>query len=85
MLLFALLIPSGTMAQDNEQATQTGRPARVQRMTYEQMTDELGRAIKRFAKRQMTWFRGEEGLHWLDMADDPVAQASALIDAFLAG
>ena len=53
--------------------------------TYEQMTDELGRAIKRFAKRQMTWFRGEEGLHWLDMADDPVAQASALIDAFLAG
>ena len=41
MLLFALLIPSGTMAQDNEQATQTGRPARVQRMTYEQMTEKM--------------------------------------------
>ena len=41
MLLFALLIPAGTMAQDNEQATQTGRPARVQRMTYEQMTEKM--------------------------------------------
>ena len=41
MLLFALLIPSRTMAQDNEQATQTGRPARVQRMTYEQMTEKM--------------------------------------------
>ena len=41
MLLFALLIPAGTMAQDNELATQTGRPARVQRMTYEQMTEKM--------------------------------------------
>lgn len=41
MMLFALLIPAGTMAQDNEQATQAGRPARVQRMTYEQMTEKM--------------------------------------------
>ena len=41
MLLFALLIPSGTMAQDNEQATQADRPARVQRITYEQMTEKM--------------------------------------------
>ncbi len=51
--------------------------------TYDQMVDELGRAIKRFAKRQMTWFRREENLHWLDMSADPVAQAAALIDSFL--
>ena len=50
---------------------------------YGQMVLELGNAIKKFAKRQMTWFRREENLHWLDMAGDPVAQASALIDAFL--
>lgn len=54
-------------------------------LTYEQMIDELGRAIKRFAKRQMTWFRREEDLHWLDMIADPVQQAMRLIDAFLAG
>ncbi len=51
---------------------------------YDQMMLELGNAIKKFAKRQMTWFRREENLHWLDMAADPAAQASALIDAFLA-
>ena len=54
------------------------------RWTYDQMLDELGRAIKRFAKRQMTWFRREENLHWLDMANGPEAQAAALIDGFLA-
>lgn len=53
-------------------------------LTYEQMIDELGRAIKRFAKRQMTWFRREEDLHWLDMTADPVAQATGLIEDFLA-
>ena len=51
--------------------------------TYNQMLDELARAIKRFAKRQMTWFRKEENLHWLDMSADPVQQATKLIDAFL--
>ena len=53
--------------------------------TYDQMTDELSRAIKRFAKRQMTWFRREENLHWLDMANDPMSQAVELIDGFFAG
>ena len=51
--------------------------------TYDQMIDELSRAIKRFAKRQMTWFRREENLHWLDMANDPVSQAAELIDGFI--
>ena len=52
-------------------------------MGYDQMVLELGNAIKKFAKRQMTWFRREENLHWLDMARDPVAQAQGLIDGFL--
>ena len=50
---------------------------------YDQMVTELGNAIKKFAKRQMTWFRREENLHWLDMTGDPAAQASALIEQFL--
>ena len=52
-------------------------------MGYDQMVLELGNAIKKFAKRQMTWFRREENLHWLDMDKDPVGQASLLIDEFL--
>ena len=51
--------------------------------TYDQMLDELSRAIKRFAKRQMTWFRKEENLHWLDMSADPAERAVELIDDFL--
>ena len=50
---------------------------------YDQMVLELCNAIKKFAKRQMTWFRREENLRWLDMTGDPVAQAAELIDAFL--
>ena len=53
------------------------------KMGYEQMVEELGNAIKRFAKRQMTWFRKDKRIVWLDMAGDPVAQASALIEEFL--
>lgn len=49
----------------------------------ETMLDELGRAIKRFAKRQVTWFKKDEALHWLDMQKEPFEEASALIDAFL--
>ena len=45
------------------------------KMGYEQMTEELGLAIKRFAKRQMTWFRKDPRIIWLDMSADPAAQA----------
>ena len=50
---------------------------------YEQMVEELGNAIKRFAKRQMTWFRRDPRIIWLDMNEDPVSRASALISDFL--
>jgi len=54
-------------------------------MPYELMVEELSRAIKKFAKRQVTWFKKTENLHWLDMENDPVSQAVSLIDAFLQG
>jgi len=55
------------------------------KMGFEQMKEELGNAIKRFAKRQMTWFRRDDRIHWLDMSKDPAAEASGLIESFLAG
>ena len=54
------------------------------KMGYEQMKEELGLAIKRFAKRQMTWFRKDPKILWLDMSGDPPAQAREAIEAFLA-
>jgi tRNA isopentenyltransferase (miaA) len=53
------------------------------RMGYEQMVGELGSAIKKFAKRQMTWFRRDPRIHWLDMSKDPAAEAAGLIRSFL--
>ena len=51
--------------------------------TEAEMCEQLSLAIKRFAKRQMTWFRRDKEIHWLDMSGDPAAEADALIRAFL--
>lgn len=51
----------------------------------EALIDELGRAIKRFAKRQMVWFQKDRDVLWLDTAGDPLAQAIQAADAFLRG
>ena len=49
---------------------------------YEDMVELLAIAIKQFAKRQMTWFRRDPDIHWLDMTADPFAEAVGLIEAF---
>ena len=47
------------------------------------MLAQLAQAIRQFAKRQMTWFRRNPDIVWLDMQGDPYAQALAAIEAFL--
>ncbi len=51
----------------------------------EEMVELLGTAIKQFAKRQMTWFRRDRDILWLDMTGDPVVQACGEIDRFIQG
>ena len=51
---------------------------------YEDMVEQLGNAIKKFAKRQMTWFRRDKDILWLDMTGDPEAQAAEAIERFIA-
>ncbi len=51
--------------------------------SLEEMKELLATAIKQFAKRQMTWFRRDSAIHWLDMTADPVREACEHIDAFL--
>jgi len=49
----------------------------------DEMLALLAIAIKQFAKRQMTWFRRDKGIIWLDMTGDPFAQACGEIERFL--
>jgi tRNA dimethylallyltransferase len=49
----------------------------------EELNRLLAIAIKQFAKRQMTWFRRDQDIHWLAMDQDPIQEASQLIQDFL--
>lgn len=49
----------------------------------DEMLSGLAQAIKKFAKRQMTWFKRNPDIVWLDMQGDAFAQACEAIDAFL--
>ena len=40
-------------------------------ITYNEMVDKIKKETRRYAKRQLTWFRKTEGLIWLD-ANDPL-------------
>jgi len=51
--------------------------------SFEDFREGLSRAIKQFAKRQITWFKRDKSIHWLNMQSDHVVQASQLIDTFL--
>ena len=51
--------------------------------TLDGLKDELGRAIKRFAKRQMVWFKKDRDVLWLDMEGDFLAQACRAVEDFL--
>ena len=44
----------------------------------------MAQAIKRFAKNQMTWFKRDKSIVWLDMSGDYINEASKLIESFLA-
>lgn len=46
--------------------------------------EKLLTEIRRFAKRQQTWFRRDADIIWLDSAGDYTAQAVSLTEAFLA-
>lgn len=48
-----------------------------------EMIDMLTRAIRKFAKRQMTWFRRNPSVIWLDMQGSPFDESCRQIEMFL--
>ncbi|MDD3335590.1 MAG: tRNA (adenosine(37)-N6)-dimethylallyltransferase MiaA [Eubacteriales bacterium] len=49
----------------------------------EELNQLLNIAIRQFAKRQMTWFKRDQDIHWLNMETDPRREACYLIEDFL--
>jgi len=48
-------------------------------ITLEEAVESTKRDTRRYAKRQMTWFRREEDMHWIPFAgEDPAALAEVL-------
>ncbi len=48
-------------------------------MKMEQAGNAIQQATRRYAKRQMTWFRKEAGVHWCEgFGDDPQTQSQSL-------
>ena len=52
--------------------------------TFSDYREKLLTEIRRFAKRQQTWFRRDADIVWLDTAGDYTARAISLTEAFLA-
>ena len=50
---------------------------------FEEYREDLFKQIRHFAKRQMTWFRKEKNIVWLDSKGDYLQEAITLIDDFL--
>lgn len=41
-------------------------------INYRKMVDELNRAIRQYAKRQMTWFKRNQQIHWVETQKDAI-------------
>ena len=51
--------------------------------SYDEFFAEMSGAIKRFAKRQLTWYRKNKSIIWLDTNNDYISQACELTGRFL--
>lgn len=49
------------------------------RISLAEAREAIQQATRRYAKRQLTWFRKESSVHWISgFGDDPAAQAAAI-------
>lgn len=50
--------------------------------SFEAFYNKLFMEIRHLAKEQMTWFRKRKDINWIDMSDNPIEEATKLIDDF---
>lgn len=54
-------------------------------LSFPDMRRLLATAIYQFSRRQLTWFRRDQRIHWLDTGADFLAEAEAVTLTFLSG
>ena len=50
---------------------------------FQEYHDDLFKHIRHFAKRQVTWFKKEKNIVWLDTKKDYLSEATKLVEDFL--
>ncbi|NLM45444.1 MAG: tRNA (adenosine(37)-N6)-dimethylallyltransferase MiaA [Firmicutes bacterium] len=56
------------------------------KVTLAEAAEMIKQETRRFAKRQLTWFRREKDLHWIDLADNgKILAVAEKITSYLAG
>ena len=79
-----LVVASGLSEANMADAVRVGEQYLIGEIPdRDDMLAQLAHAIKKFAKRQMTWFRRNPNIVWLDMQGDAYAQACEAVEAFL--
>lgn len=53
-------------------------------LSRDEALDETIARTRAYAKRQVTWFRAEEGIHWIDASEDPLPATLMLVRDFQA-
>ena len=51
-------------------------------LSREEAIDQTIARTRDYARRQLTWFRAEEGIHWVDASDDPLPAVLQLVREF---
>ena len=53
------------------------------KLTKEELLEQLGHAIKKYAKRQMTWFKKDKRVFWIDWIGRDRKEANRFVKEFL--
>jgi tRNA dimethylallyltransferase len=51
------------------------------RISLEKAVEKIKTQTRRYAKRQMTWFKRDENIHWIDMKARPLHDIKKIIDS----
>ena len=52
------------------------------KVSYEEMVEKIKQETRRYAKRQLTWFRKYENITWIDGQEDIIKNIDTIINNY---